>query len=146
MKTSTIACLLLIIACFGGCGQFSGLSFKHQVFKSSFVEMTGDELQQHLGNSNRHSLVEFCECSECRRCSSKKLGISDLASTYKDCTEFVRVDFASNAELTAACGVKVCPTYVIFEKGQTEPAFVHSFPVSRDKLEADLLAVIALSN
>ena len=143
MKYSMSLVFVMFSITIFGCSQFNRPIGYCPYPNSSLTEIAGSELDHYVGLSDRHILVEFSVEHSCGRCESMKPHLIHLAERYKDSVDFVRVDFANNVELVTKYGGTVCPTYVLFEKKHSEPVFTQSFPISRDVLETELLALLA---
>ena len=129
-----------------GCSPSTHFARHSEFKKAALKEVSGTDLNDYLRHSDRHVLVEFGVDGSCGRCESMRSSIVELAEKYKSGTDIVRVDFSDNVELVTKLGGSVCPTYVLFEKGRSDPSFIQSFPVSCDHLEAEMLALLALSS
>ncbi|MEM9411934.1 MAG: thioredoxin domain-containing protein [Planctomycetota bacterium] len=108
-------------------------------------EISGNRLQQHVESSDRHVLVEFALDADCGFSSSMNHCVHHLANKYVREADVVRINYRDNVELVNRFGGTACPTYVLFERGELDPVYVQSFPTNSDTLEADLLALLALS-
>ncbi len=140
MKYSRVV-IFVLFTLFFGCDSFRQLL----PLEFSFVQLKSSELEQHVANSNRHVLVEFGTNTKCCRCNSMREELNQLIRVYRETVELVKVEFDDSSRFAKRYGTTVCPTYALFERGRVRPVFVKSYPVTRDNLEAEILAVLALA-
>jgi thiol-disulfide isomerase/thioredoxin len=144
MRTA-IATTIMIMITICGCMSFFNDNDSSLFSKNSLREITGAQLQNFVGQCDGHVLVEFGMDSNCDSCQFMQPDVTELAKKYNGLADIVHVDYVENRELVSRFGGTACPTYVLFEKGEPDPVFIKSYPISKDNLEAELLAVLAFS-
>ncbi|MEZ6129782.1 MAG: thioredoxin family protein [Planctomycetaceae bacterium] len=113
--------------------------------EASVREVNRDELQQLISSSERPVLVEFSVLSGCYRCDDMRSPIRQKAAELQQQADVVRIDFNLNQKLAREVGATVCPSYVVYSKGQV--ASVRTWPTSADFVADDVqLAVAALKS
>lgn len=73
-------------------------------------------------------LVEVGVDSGCYLCQTMKPRIADVVRQFAGQAKVVRVDFRSEAALVQQLGVKMCPTYLVFDNGQVVDSIVGETP------------------
>lgn len=107
-----------------------------RAFDASLPVIRGGQLNEYVRTSKSPVLVEFGVDFNCPRCAQTKSDVVLLRESLEDQVDVVRVDFNANAQTVARLGGSVCPTYVLFSKG--EPVIVRSFPISIDLLADEI--------
>ena len=109
--------------------------------EASIREVNRDELQQLISSSERPVLVEFSVLSGCYRCDDMRSPIRRKATELLQQADVVRIDFNLNQTLAREVGATVCPSYVVYSKGQV--ASVRTWPTSADFVADDVRTAIA---
>ncbi len=133
--------LVLLIAC--GCLLMAGCNRPHPTAATEnsgdldLPVVSGSRLEQYVRDSMQPVLVEFGVDYNCPRCAQTKGDVVRLRESLEGRVDVVRVDFNANVQTVAALGGTICPTYVLFDRG--EPVLTESFPVAIDLLEGQIL-------
>ncbi|REJ65685.1 MAG: hypothetical protein DWQ31_17250 [Planctomycetota bacterium] len=98
--------------------------------------VSGAELQMLVQQSDELVLVEFGVNFGCSRCDDMRPQIARLAGEFEGQAKVLRVDYNANRGLAAQLGANICPSYVLFRRG--EVVVTRSYPTSADLLAADL--------
>lgn len=102
--------------------------------------VSGSQLNAYVRKSASPLLVEFGVDLNCPRCAQTKSDVLQLSETLDGVVDVIRVDFNANVQRVTQLGGTICPTYVLFDKG--EPVLTRSFPVSIDLIEGEILRIV----
>ncbi len=132
---------LLAVSLIGGCGPNMSRPISHDRLKTSYLPVvSGAELETRVQRSGRPLLVEFGVDFGCHRCDQMRPEMTNLARDFEGRADVLRVDFNSNRQLAARFGTTICPSYVLFDRGQVVAK--RSFPTSADLLASDLVSIL----
>jgi len=104
--------------------------------QASLSVVSGSQLRTFVQESELPVLVEFGVDFNCPRCQQVKSDVVALSERLDQRVKVVRVDFNANASLVAQLGGTICPTYVLFQNG--ESVLTRSYPISMDLLEGEV--------
>ena len=103
-------------------------------------EVDSIELQSLITSNARPLLVEFSVLSGCYRCDQMRSPIRRKAAEISKHADIVRIDYNLNKTLAESVGATVCPSYVLYSKG--EIVSVRTWPTSADFVADDAAALI----
>ena len=132
------------VSAVGGCGPNVSppeARGRVDIFEPSLPVVSGADLETRVQHSERPLLVEFGVNFGCYRCDQMRPGMTNLAREFEGRADVVRVDFNFNRQLAARFGTTICPSYVLFDRGQVVAK--RSFPTSADLLALDLASILA---
>ncbi|QEF96287.1 Thioredoxin [Stieleria maiorica] len=133
-RSLLLPCLLMAIV---GCGGAPADPTTTDANHARLPVVSGSQLTQYVQASDSPVLVEFGVDFNCPRCAQTKRDVMRLRDTLQGDIDVIRVDFNANAQTVAELGGTVCPTYVLFDRGN--PVLTRSFPVSIELLEGEIL-------
>ena len=93
------------------------------------------DLQQKLTDDSL-VFVEFCVPVGCARCDEMREQVDRLASENAAEAIFCRVNLHSGRDFAAQHGVRVCPSYALFHRGQMQ--LLAAYPTTGDLLAGAL--------
>ena len=142
MPQKTLAGLLLTtLSALAGCMEAPSSLTPSRRSSSSELEIRtveSPELDSLVANADRPLLVEFSVLSGCYRCDNMRSPIRRKAVEILKHAEFVRIDFNFNKSLAQQVGATVCPSYVVYSRGQV--VSVRTWPTSADLVATDVAA------
>lgn len=125
------------LALLAGCAESpSRLDSRTRGSDRTIPTITSDELEQTVEHSDRPVVVEFGVGAGCYRCNDMRPHYERLAETFSDGVYFVRVDFNTASHVASKFGATVCPSYVVFARG--DPVACCQYPTSADLLTREI--------
>ena len=125
------------IALLAGCAEApSRLDSRAPRSAETIRTIAAGELERTVKDSRRPVVVEFGVGAGCFRCNDMRPHYEQLAETFAEGVQFVRVDINAASAAASKYGATVCPSYVVFAHG--DPVACCRYPTSADLLEREI--------